>query len=238
MLVLVGLAVSHVARAGEEGDETELAPGETAYGQEKGELELAFEALYANGVDEDEIELRVALEYGLTSRIQVGLDLPYVFVDPEDEDVPEADGFDAAELAFQFALLGADAPLALAFEIESEIPIAGREGPGSDDVKAAGAFLLAWVHGHAEVFGGVKGTWSSEPTEVELELGGVFVTGRIATEIAATWTDAGHDTEWELKPEVTIEDLGPFDLAIGFPYAFLDGRDEWGVAATLTWGYP
>ena len=42
----------------------------------------------------------------------------------------------------------------------------------------------------------------------------------------------------ELQPELIIEDVGLFDLGIALPYTFLDGRDEWGAALTLTFGYP
>ena len=187
---------AHPACAQEESRESELAPGDTAFGQEKGDLELAFETGYNNGVDADEFELRLGLEYGITNRVQVSFDLPYLFVNPDDPGDPNAHGWDAAQIGLQLGLLGVDEPLALSLGLEADVPLAGREGPGSDDTKVAVAVLLARVWGSRELFGDARATRTDGPTEVALQVGGVFVRGRLAFELATTWTDTGDDTEW------------------------------------------
>lgn len=230
------LAAISPVRADEGERPRELVPGDTAFGQEAGEYEIAFETTYQDGVEEDEVELRIGFEYGLTERIQLGVEVPYLFVDPDDEDEESASGLDLAEIALQLALLDAESPAALALAFEAHVPVTGREGPGDDEAKAAAALLVAALIGRNEIFGGIQATWSDAPTELELELGAVFPTGRIATEVALTWTDDGESRQWELRPELVIEDVGPVDVGIAAYRAFLDGPDEWGLALTVTYG--
>lgn len=218
-------------------DNGELAPGGTAFGQEAGDLEIAFATQWIDAGDAEETQTSVALEYGLTGRLQLGFELPHLVVNPRASGEPSRSGLDSAGFSLQVGLLGADAPVALSLVAQADVPVGGRWGRGGE-VVPAGAVLLARVFGSTELFGGVRSTVAHRPAETEVEAGCVFLRGRVATEIAVSWIGTGSESAWELSPEIIIEDVGPFDLGIGAPRTFLDGRDEWGVAVTLTIGYP
>lgn len=234
-LLFLGILCAGGLRA-EEVERKELISGDTAYGQEAGELEFEFETTYTDGAEEDEYELRLGMEYGITDRIQFEFGVPYLFVDPNDPEEADEEGFDLAEIAFQFALLGPEAPMALSLVTEVGFPVAGREGPGDDEAKFALAILGAYVAGSVEYYGGLKATWSDEPTEHEIEAGVVYAFERSAIDFQVTYLESGGEDEWELTPEFVIEDLGPFDLGIGVPYTIKTGKDEWGAQLTLTFG--
>src|SRR3954465_6199419 len=62
----------------------ELFIGEKLYVQEKNEWYVILEGSYAKAEDEKEYEAAVEGGYGLTDEIQLTIEAPYVFVDPDD----------------------------------------------------------------------------------------------------------------------------------------------------------
>ena len=200
---------------------------------------MFFEAGLLRGADEDEWSVTLGVEHGLTERVQVALEVPYIFVEPDDpEEGAAANGFDLATLSLQFGLLPPRSPFAVALALEAGLPVAGRNGPGDDQVTTAVAVLLAWVVDDFELFGGVKSTWCADPTEPwssssarssrsSARPSSCRPPGRLETD----------DDVWELGPEFIIEDLGPFDLGLGLQRAFQDGPDDWSATVTLTWSF-
>ena len=55
---------------------------ETVFPQEKGELQVTLGPEYWKGKELNEARLPLSLEYGITDRVQVGLEIPYQSVDP------------------------------------------------------------------------------------------------------------------------------------------------------------
>jgi hypothetical protein len=113
--------------------------------QERGEFQLAvgLDARRTTGTN-----TTVKMEYGVTDRLQVGLDLPYGV--SQEENFENSSGLKRMNLGVRYQIIKSDAPFAISVGIDSGIPISsGEEVAFQPTILAAKSIRHLQIHASA-----------------------------------------------------------------------------------------
>jgi hypothetical protein len=205
----------------------ELFIGETVYAQEKSEIQMTVKPAYWNQKEGTKLKnFPLQVEYGITDRFQVDVELPYVFHNLKDEQATGNSG--NIELGFLYNILKGNKPFAFSVAMSAGFPTVrkGKEinETGETEVEWQPTLIVARQVGKLQVHASVGAEITTSRSELQYNLAGVMPMGdwRATLEVNAR---TGDEKITYLTPGVIWTGLDDFEFGLGVSKS----RAEWGV---------
>lgn len=192
--------------------------GEKIYIQGQGELYVVLEAAYGKGNGEQELELGGELAIGVTDRMQIVAEVPFVLVDQDDG--PQHDGLGDISMGFQYNLVqGPD----FSFGVRSGFVI-----PSGDEDRDLGGGQFVWEPnllgalrvGQSEIYAGVGGevhTGNGDPNAFTYTISGAYPWRQLIGSVDLAGTVSGDAHEIYLAPGLWWNVVDYLQAGIGVP---------------------
>ncbi len=216
--------------------------GEKIYIQEQGELYVVLEAAYEKATDEREFELAAELSIGVTDRMQVVAEVPFEFVDPDDDS--RRSGLGDISMGFQYNLVqGPD----FSFGVRSGFVI-----PSGDEDKDLGGGQFVWEPnllgalrvGQGEIYAAVGGevhTHNGDTNAFTYTIAGTYPWRQLIgyVELAGTVSGSGSgDTnEVYLAPGLWWDVVDFLQAGIGVPIGLTPDSVDVQITALLVFEF-
>lgn len=207
---------------------------DAVYPQEQGEWQLSIAPTLDRGDEEDVLTTEASLEYGITDQLQIEGTVPYVSLDPEDEET--ARGVGDVELGVLYAIRKPLLPLAISTGLEVTLPTGDEDEELGEGETRGGPFLIvARQVGTAQVHGNLSLSFGGG-TEVEGGVAAVLPAGplRLTFELAG---ESGDEDELRLAPGLLFP-LGEGDeIGIALAAGLTSDTPDWGVLVRGVWSF-
>ena len=212
----------------------ELILGDVPYVQEVGEWQFTLSMEHMSDSDEKETELEVEAEVGITETLQVGIEVPFAFIDGQEGD-PDESGISDVGIEILWNFFNEDNIVASA-AVEVKFPT-------GDDTKDLGAGLtvvepklIAATQVDAfELIGSVAGEFAGDEealkvaaaaaTPLETPLGEITAIAEFSFEGTS---ESGGDPLYA-APGLTAELTDDIGFVAGFPIGLNDDAADWGA---------
>ncbi len=177
-----------------------------------------MEAAYGKGNGEQELELGGELAIGVTDRMQIVAEVPFVLVDPDDG--PQHNGLGDITMGFQYNLVqGPD----FSFGVRSGFVI-----PSGDEDRDLGGGQFVWEPnllgalrvGQSEIYAGVGGevhTGNGDPNAFTYTISGAYPWRQLIGSVDLSGTVSGDAHEIYLAPGLWWNVVDYLQSGIGVP---------------------
>lgn len=239
LLVLTSLAMSISSRplSAQRLEEPvqEFFVAKAVYPQEKGETQITLRPTFLKGNDFDQAELGWKVEYGVSDRLEVELEMLYIAHDPDGG--AKEQGLGNVELGFLYSFLPIDEPIALSATFEVELP-SGDEAVAGDKAEWEALLILAKQLGRAQVHMNVGMEATADKAEFLYNLAVVVPLNRsfsLTTELNGV--EVIEDTSLYFTPGIYFRPLHEeplFEFGIGFPVALNGEGTPYGIVGKVT----
>lgn len=146
---------------------------ETVFSQKKGEIQATSGFEYWKNDSTRRMGVPLVLEYGVTNRFQVGINIPYYFL--KTEAGGRANGVGDIETGFLYSLLKEDDPIAISVSADTGWASGNEEkGLGEGKTEMGASVILAKRMGKGQVHLGLGGEFGRHKTGVVYNLAGVY----------------------------------------------------------------
>ena len=213
--------------------------GNTAELVDPGELEVTFGVEFEDDDDKHTTGLFIEFQYGVNERLEVGLRVPYLFVDPNESGERRVDGVGDIEISADVAMI--TDPLLVTPSLTLTLPTGDDDK--SEDLGEGSPIIEPMVTMEIPI-GELIGI---------VELGGEFTrgsrafvwSGTLAKEIEETVVSLGvegsvdneHTSEVSLVPGFGFEIIEDVDLAVEMQIGLTKDTPDWGITVEFTYGF-
>lgn len=244
MVCFLALTSPVLAAAPDEEEEEEderAAPSvrDSALPREKGEWQISLSSVYENDDDEQTVELILGIEYGLTERLELSCEQPYLFVVPEGNE-QDVNGFGDFTLGGKFLWLTMGrAALSTSLDVTFPTGDHNKSEELSDNRFEFEPMLLLDVGlDPIEFFVGAGGEFNEDHSSFVYE---VTATYEIVEDWELTLGVEGnvsdqHD-EVILIPEFAFPIWEDVEGAIEFPVGLTKASPDWGITFEIAWDF-
>jgi hypothetical protein len=210
----------------------ELFFAQTAYPQERHSLQVTLVGLYLNGNDTHDAEAVLELEYGITDRFQLGLELPALW---RETDGSTDSGPGDIEFGALFALTEPGKPFTLSVAGAFRFPTGDEEQElGEENAAFEPALLSSWdtgpviLHAAVGVEMGPDDRSLNYSAAVEAPVNDFSFVAELAgeSEEEATELYAVAGIIWRFADDA--------EFGLGAPVGLTEAAADWGVIATFT----
>ncbi len=226
-----GLAESVHGSGGLEALTQELPLSETAFAQERGELQITFgTTLFDEADDGDRTTTSLGLEYGVGDALQLSIELPYAFVRSGEGNLR---GIGDVRMGV----------LATVVETESSIFSAALEVglPSGDESDELGEGQLEWEPSlrYASAFGegqlhlGLAGEFSDGASGLATSAAFVRPVGAFAAVLEFSGSIGNGEKTAFFSPGLVFEGPGGIEAGLGLPLGLTAESADWGISAWL-----
>ena len=223
-------AASAPAKPEEKADEqliNELFVGEKIYLQDKGEFVLVLSPSFSKGSSGNETELSAEVKYGLTSRLQISAEFPYVFTDPKDD--KQHDGIGDMSCAVNYNFLQKD-EFALGARLELVIPTGNeRRDLGGGELVLAPSLLASVRVGKGEIYAGIGGEFGEHGDAFTYSIAGAYPWERFVGVLELTGVTGDHEDTLYVAPGVYWHINEKIDLGVGVPIGLTHDSDDYRI---------
>lgn len=151
----------------------EFSIAETAFPQKKGEIQITSGFEYWKEGSMRGTGVPLVLEYGVTNRFQVGIDIPYYFI--KTEAGGRVSGVGDIETGFLYSLLKEDDPVAISVAADAGWASGNEEKElGEGETELGASVLLAKGIGKGQVHLGLGGEFGGDKAGFVYNLAGVY----------------------------------------------------------------
>lgn len=208
----------------------ELILGESPHPQEAGEFQLTLSVEHLSGDEEHTTDIVAEVEVGLTDSFQIGVELPYRFLDGKAGE-EDADGVGDVGLSALCRFVQ-EGPLVLSGVVEVNLPSGDDDrelGEGAIEVEPMllGAIRLDGV----EAYAGVGGEFTDDEEAFTYSAGLAALLGPLVGLLEVSGVVGGEAGEDEafIAPGLAAEVADDVQLLIGVPIGLNDDSADWGV---------
>lgn len=224
----------------------ELFVGEKLYVQEKGEWIVILESAYDKSNDVKEFELATEVRYGITDRIQLSLEVPYVITDPDGGSTHQ--GIGDLEPAINWNFLQRD-DLTLAARVAATIPTGDEDRDlGGGQFAWSPELLAALRLGKGELYGAIGAEFGDDVDRFIYTIAATYPITRISAGgisgtfnglLELTGLTGGHEDLLYLAPGITFKsDHKPLsEIAIGAPIGLTHDSDDFIIVARVVFEF-
>lgn len=213
--------------------------GDTAALQEAGELQITFSASFEDEDELETVELFVEGEYGVTDWLEVGIQVPYLFLMPKPSDEKDIDGISDATLSVSLFLL-AKHPFLVSTSLDVSLPTGNEDK--SDDL---GEGIVIWepslavdlALGNAELVLDVGGEFGENISKFVSETTLAYAFGEIVPSIGVEASLDGGTKDVSLVPGIGFPIGEDVELAIEVPIGLTNVSSNWKVGVEVTFEF-
>lgn len=213
----------------------ELILGESPHAQEEGETQITISAEHLSADEENTTDLVAEFEYGITDTIQVGVEVPYRFIDGKDGEADE-DGLRDVAVSLLWNFLNDDG-LVLSAMGEAGFTNGDEDKElGEENAEYEAMLLAAMRIGEAELYGGAGGEFTDDDEVFVYSAGLAVPIGQAVGLLEVSATDGSETEEDEayFAPGVVVEVMDDVEALIGVPIGLNDDSADWGLTFRLT----
>lgn len=213
----------------------ELILGESPYPQEAGELQVTLSVEHLSTEEENTTDLVAELELGITDWLQVGVEVPYRWIDGKEGEEDE-DGLRDVGVSVLCVLLNDDA-LILSGAVEVNFPSGDEDKElGEGKIEVEPMLLGAARFDGIELYGGVGGEITDEDEVFTYSAGLVAALGPVVglLEVSGESGAEGGGDEAVIAPGLAVEVMDDVELLIGVPIGLNDDSPDWGATFRVT----
>ena len=213
--------------------------GGTAVLVDQGELQFTIGASFEEEDDQETVELFAEIEYGVTDWLEVGIQVPYLFVDAKTSDENDVDGLSDITLSFSLAML-VEYPFLVSFTLDTNVTNGNEKR--SDQL---GETTMIWepsiavevALGDAELVLEVGGEFAEGISVFNYEATLAVPFGEIIPSIGIEGSLDGREKTLSVVPGIGLPITENIELAIEVPIGLTHFTANWQVAFELTFEF-
>lgn len=206
----------------------------SVFPQGRHELQLSFVNDLNKSADNYSNEFSTSLAYGISDRLQIGFELPYVSDRQNTEG--SSDQFGNIEIELFYAFLKKHVPFALSGGVFVGLPNRIKNRTSNKENTKVGAFIvLSKRIGESRIHSDI-GLAVSNETEIFYNIALVYPmwNWRGTIELNEIFAD---ENSLQLMPGIFRVLPAEFEFGIGFPVFLSDSDVDYGIIASFAWGY-
>lgn len=212
---------------------------DTAVLLEKGELETTFGVSFEDENSQETVELTVEVDYGVTDWLEVGVQVPYLFLLPKPKEEKEIDGLGDVTLSISLSLL-AEHPFWVSTSLD--VTLDTGDGHGSNDF---GAGVVQWspsitmdlAAGNSEWVLGIGGEFGDRISVFVFEVTLAYPIDELVPSIGVEGSLDGDEKEVFLVPGVGFPIAEDVEFGIEVPIGLTSVSSDWKVGIQVTVGF-
>ena len=209
----------------------ELFVGEKIYMQDKGEFVLVLTPTFSKTRQGSETELSAEMKYGVTDRLQVSAEFPYVVSDLRDGG--DNDGIGDMSVAFNYNFLQME-KFSLGVRSELLLPTGDRKrGLGGGELVWLPSLLGAARIGKGEVYAGIGAEVGEHHDAFTYTLAGAYPWERFAGVMELTGVAGDNERTLYVAPGAYWHATDKIDVGLGMPIGLTHDSDNYRVIVKL-----
>ncbi len=214
----------------------ELFVGEKLYIQDKGEWVLIATPSFSHASDEKETEVSGELKYGLTERLQLSGEIPWVLMNPDNGN--QEDGIGDISVAVNYNFIQED-KWALGVRSEFVFPTGSQRRGIGDGTLAWEPSLLSSIRlGEGEIYAGVGAIINDNDEQgVSYSIAGAYPWRQFVGVLEFSGENIAGSAAAYIVPGFYYRVREHFDVGFGVPIGVTDGADDYQLVAKLVFEF-
>lgn len=213
--------------------------GDTAVLLEHGEFEVTFGTSVEDDGDQETVELFVQFEYGVTDWFELGMQLPYLFLFPESNEMDEIDGLGDMTLSFSWAV-PTKLPLMISASLEVSLST-GNESKSSDFSEGKEIWMPSLTidlpTGDAELVIDIGGEFAKHNSVFVCEVTLAYPMDDIVTSVGFDASLDGDEKELFFVPGIGFPIAEDIEIGIELPVGLNRYSSDWQINMELTFEF-
>ena len=213
--------------------------GDTAVLLEEGEFEIMLSASFEEEDDLETVELIVEMEYGLTDWLELGIEVPYLFLMPTPDDEHDVDGLSDVTLSVSVPL-PAEPPFLAAASLAVGLPTGNdkrSEDLGDGYVLWEPSVMVDVALGAAELVFDIGGEFADDVKVFNCDVTLAYPVGEVVPSIGVECSIDRSEEEVLLVPGIGFPIAEDVELGIEAPIGLTTDSPNWGIVVELTFEF-